>query len=228
MNTSEQFLGMLQISDSLFPIGSFTFSNGLESLAQKHLDHNDIYEFVCTCIAQQIGPTDCVGFGNAYDAMTRSDLDEIVRIDHIIHATKTAKTIRDASTRSGSQMIRCVSRFVDNDNVRLYHTHISDNTTRGTLVVASAVSACAMGLTKQQGMTCMVYSAVTGMISAALRLGLIDHFKGQEMIHSAKDIIIDVINTYIDTPISEMWQFAPQCDIIQMSHEEITSKMFNS
>ena len=228
MDTSEQFLGMLQISDSLFPIGSFTSSNGLEYLALHGSSKKDIYEFICNCITQQIGPTDCVGFGNVYDSVVNNNLDEILYIDQIIYATKTAKEIRDVTVRSGAQMIHCVTKFVNNDTLNRYNTCISNNSTPGTLVVASAVSACVIGLTKQQGMTCFVYSAVAGMISAVLRMGTIDHFEGQKMIHSTKNIISHTISKYINAPLSDMWQFAPWCDIIQMSHEQIRSKMFNA
>ena len=228
MDINEQFLGMLQISDSLFPIGSFTSSNGLEYLAVHGSSKDDIYEFICNCITQQIGPTDCVGFGNAYDSVLNDNLDEILYIDQIIYATKTAKEIRDSAVRSGSQMIHCIIKFANNDTLNRYNTSISNNLTPGTLVVASAVSAFTIGITKQQGMTCFVYSAVASMISALLRMGTIDHFEGQQMIHNTKNIISHTISKYIDTPLSDMWQFTPQCDIVQMSHERIKSRMFNA
>ncbi len=64
------------------------------------------------------------------------------------------------------------------------------------------------------------------MVGAALRLGLIQHFEGQIIIHSIKPIISQTIKEYSSKSLIEMWQFAPQVDIIQMSHEKMDSKMF--
>jgi urease accessory protein len=75
-------------------------------------------------------------------------------------------------------------------------------------------------------MMMLLYGFTVGVVGAALRLGLIQHFEGQKIIHSIKPIISETIQEYSDKSISEMWQFAPQIDIIQMSHEKRNSKMF--
>jgi urease accessory protein len=64
------------------------------------------------------------------------------------------------------------------------------------------------------------------MVGAALRLGIIQHFEGQKIIHDIKPIISQTIKEYSNKSLLEMWQFAPQVDITQMSHEKMDSKMF--
>ena len=75
-------------------------------------------------------------------------------------------------------------------------------------------------------MTMLLYGFTVGVVGAALRLGLIQHFEGQKIIHNIKPIISQTINEYSNKSLSEMWQFAPQVDIVQMSHEKMDSKMF--
>jgi len=55
---------------------------------------------------------------------------------------------------------------------------------------------------------------------------MIQHFEGQKIIHKLKPIISDAIVQNQNRTYHEMWQFAPQVDIIQMSHEKMDSKMF--
>ena len=55
---------------------------------------------------------------------------------------------------------------------------------------------------------------------------MLQHFEGQQIIHSLKPVMIEVIKTNIDRPFSDMWQFSPGIDILQITHERMDSKMF--
>ena len=69
MNTDFSDLSLMQISDSFFPTGLYTMSNGLETLfSEKRIASIDeLYELIQTNIVQQIGPADCVALANAYN-----------------------------------------------------------------------------------------------------------------------------------------------------------------
>jgi urease accessory protein len=92
--------------------------------------------------------------------------------------------------------------------------------------VSFAVCCNALKIKKGKSMTMMLYGFTVGIVGAALRLGLIQHFEGQKIIHSIKPIISQTIKEYSNKSLFEMWQFAPQVDIFQMSHEKMDSKMF--
>ena len=72
----------------------------------------------------------------------------------------------------------------------------------------------------------ILYGFTVGIVGAALRLGLIQHLEGQKIIHSIKPIISQTVKEYSNKSLLEIWQFAPQADIFQMSHEKMDSKMF--
>ena len=67
---------------------------------------------------------------------------------------------------------------------------------------------------------------LVSMVGAALRLGMVQHFDGQKIIHELKPDIVEIVNSNIDRPITVMWQFAPGLDIFQIAHERMSSKMF--
>jgi len=66
MNTDFSELSVMQLSDSFFPSGLYTMSNGLETVFdEKRITTADgIQEFIHTIITQQIGPADCVALLN--------------------------------------------------------------------------------------------------------------------------------------------------------------------
>ncbi len=225
----EQELGVMQLSDSFFPTGIFATSNGLEFLftEKKIQGMTDLIEMIRINIIQQMGPSDCVALANAFDSANKHDFDRVIETDNIVFATKSIKEIRDASVRSGAQLIKCVSEFVKDDEIlNQYKNDIIKNKAHGIFPVAFAICCNALKIKKEKSMTMLLYGFTVGVVGAALRLGLIQHFEGQKIIHSIKPIISQTIKEYSNKSLFEMWQFAPQVDIIQMSHEKLDSKMF--
>ena len=231
MNTDEmeQELGVMQLSDSFFPTGIFATSNGLEFLftEKKIQGMTDLIEMVRTNIIQQIGPSDCVALANAFDSASKHDFDKVCEVDNIVFATKLIKEIRNASVRSGVQLIKCVSEFVKDDKIlNQYKNNIIKNKSYGIFPVAFAICCNALKIKKEKSMMMFLYGFTVGIVGAALRLGLIHHFEGQKIIHSIKPIISKTVKEYSNKSLFEIWQFTPQIDIVQMSHEKMDSKMF--
>jgi len=225
----EQELGVMQLSDSFFPTGIFATSNGLEFLfkEKKIQGMTDLIEMIRINITQQIGPLDCVALANAFDSASKHDFDKVIEADSIVFAAKSIKEIRNASVRSGIQLIKCVSEFVKDDEIlNQYKNNVIKNKAHGVFPVAFAISCNALKIKKEKSMMMMLYGFTVGIVGAALRLGLIQHFEGQKIIHSIKPIISKTIKEYSNKSLYEMWQFAPQVDIFQMSHEKMDSKMF--
>jgi len=225
----EQELGVMQLSDSFFPTGIFATSNGLEFLftEKKIQGMDDLIDLIRINIIQQIGPSDCVALANAFDSANQNDFDKVIEVDNVGFATKSIKEIRDASVRSGVQLIKCVSEFVtDDDILNQYKNNITENKIHGVFPIAFAVCCNALKIKKEKSMMMMLHGFTVGVVGAALRLGLIQHFEGQKIIHSIKPIISQTIKEYSNKSLFEMWQFAPQVDIVQMSHEKMDSKMF--
>ena len=54
----------------------------------------------------------------------------------------------------------------------------------------------------------MLYGFSVSMVGAALRLGMLQHFDGQRIIHELKPIMSETVEKNIDRPLSSMWQFA--------------------
>ena len=79
---------------------------------------------------------------------------------------------------------------------------------------------------KEKSMAMLLYGFTVSVVGAALRLGLIQHLESQKIIHDVKSTITQTIKNNEDKSVFDMWQFTPQLDIIQMSHEKMDSKMF--
>jgi urease accessory protein len=224
-------IGLLQLSDSFFPTGMYTMSNGLEALfySDKKAIANpmDLVNLLKVYIENQIGPADCTALGAAYVEAEKNDLSKVIEVDNIIFSMKLIEEIRNASSRSGTQLLRCVGSFVtDHLVLNGYLKAISAKKATGAFPVALAVSAHSLGIPRNKAALIMLYGFTVSVVGAALRLGLLQHFDGQMIIHQLRDTLVGAIRTNIDRPLTGIWQFAPGIDLIQISHERMISKMF--
>ena len=221
-------LSMLQLSDSFFPTGMYSMSNGLEAIfySGKKMKAEELRDLIATLLRYQIGPADCTALGNAYEHAAKFNLHELLEVDRAIFSMKLVQEIRDASIRSGTQLVRCIRSFSDNRILCQYEDALRSGRAFGPYPVALAVAANAFLIPKRKAALIMLYSFSVSIVGAALRLGMLQHFDGQKVIDQLKPPILKVIKENINRPLEGMWQFAPSIDIIQISHERMNSKMF--
>jgi urease accessory protein len=228
-NISIEEISMLQLSDSFFPTGMYTTSNGLEALfySKRTKNANELRDLIKVYIEQQIGPADCTALGNSYEYAQGGNLLKVSEVDQTIFSMKLIQEIRDASTRSGTQLLRCLSYFItDNELLNRYQEAIKNRQAFGAYPVALAVASNALGIPKHKAGLMMLYSFCVSVVGAGLRLGMLQHFEGQRIIHELKPTILETLKKNIDRPLTSIWQFAPDMDIIQITHERMSSKMF--
>jgi len=228
MNTDLSELTLMQLSDSFFPSGLYTMSNGLETIfdEKRVSSENDVHDFLEVVLEQQLGPADSVALSNAYDCAKIKDISGIIACDDVLHSMKLIQESRAASCRAGSQMLKCITMISSNDFLKLYSEKISKNDSPGTHPVVAGVCSFVMGVKKEQARQMMMYGFCVSTTGAALRLGIIDHIQSQKILHKIKPKIHQTLEKFADTKINDCWQFSPQYDLIQMIHEKKFSKMF--
>lgn len=224
-------LGTLQLADSFFPTGMYTTSHGLEALLYtkrlKIIHPRELQEMIKIYLEYQIGPADCTALGNSYSCSERNDLNGLHEIDRTIFSMKLVREIRDASTRSGTQLIRCLVSFITNDELlKNFNESIKAGLANGVYPVALAIACKALDISRNNAGMVMLYGFTVSMVGAALRLGMLQHYDGQRIIHQLKPDILRIVRDCIDRPLASMWQFAPAIDILQIKHEGLSSKMF--
>ena len=221
-------LDVMHLADSFFPTGLFATSNGIESmfLDGKVRTIRELTDLTCLFIERQVGPCDCVMLACAYESAKSLDYEKILRIDSVCAASKTIRETREASIRSGAQLARCVGEFQDGKVLRWYLDGIEAGRLSGVYPVSFAICCHALGIRKEKAMLMFLYGFVVSNIGAALRLGMIQHLEGHAAIHQLKPLIRRTVRENSGKTIGQIWQFCPQIEINQMSHEDLDSKMF--
>jgi urease accessory protein len=221
-------LGIMQLSDSFFPSGIYATSNGLEILIhdRKIKTADELAELLKVFLRQQVGPADCVALCNTYDFIAKNDFEKIIQTDQMLYSMKLVKEIRETSTRAGIQLIKCIQSFKDKKILKLYSDSITKAECTGVYPVCFAIAAYSLGVKKENAAIMLLYGFLVGMVGAVLRMGVIEHFEAQKIIDELKTEIASTVQKNIKKSISDMWQFAPDLDIIQITHEKLAEKMF--
>ena len=221
-------ISILQLSDSFFPTGLYATSSGLEALSQtKKLKSKDIFQFITMQLQLVMGPSDCTAMGYAYESCKKRDIVSLLQADESLYYMKLIEETRVASTRSGNQLLKCVSTFAKNKKMlKEYQIAIDKGKATGVYAVSFGVVTAILDIPKKKAGMMLLYGLVVSIVGAAMRLGILQHFESQKIIHELGPIISHTVLEYIERPISNMWQFAPSLDILQMKHEGISSKMF--
>src|SRR6266540_5032184 len=114
-----QLLGLLQLADSAFPSGAFTFSHGLETLVEEGAVRSaaDVAGLLEVSLLDRLGRADLVILLAVHEA---ADLDEVLELDRQLSTVKLAVDDRVASQRVGRRLAIEVSRLVDDERVAAY------------------------------------------------------------------------------------------------------------
>lgn len=168
-----------------------------------------------------------MALSNTIESASNEDIESILEIDELVHASKGVKAVRESSSRSGIQLIKAIRQAVPKSQIlERYYERIETGEAVGTYPVSFGVCCSALGIDKTKSLLSFLYGFSLSTIGAALRLGIIQHFEGQKIIQMIKPAIADTAIKNAEKPLSEIWQFAPQLEIYQMQHERIDSRMF--
>ena len=232
MSTDKEFQ-IMQLSDSFFPSGMFSMSGGLESLFRHNIVTNgdQIHEFIIEQIEFQLIPCDCSILAKTMDAVKNNDLSQILSIDNKFYSMKLTKDVRNSMVRSGKQVFNCLMHIVNDTNhknhlLKQFKSEIEKNETPCTYPVAMGIYSQCLGISLQSAMKILLYTFCSSIVSAAIRLGIIQHLDAQKIL----GLLTEPVNTFVTNKIkeknSDIWQLTPFTEIHQMYHEHNESKMF--
>ena len=231
MNTNYEF-HLMQLADSFFPSGMFGMSSGLESFVKygKIITSNDVLKFIKQQIKFQLVPCDCVILILAIYAAQSNDIPKIVDIDNRFNSMRLVREVRNASVRSGPQMLNCVMHMTDHNKknkfAHKFMSKIESKETAGTYPVCLGIAANCLGIPKKSAIKMMLYSYSISIIGAAIRLGVIQHLNGQRILTQLSDDINTLSKSIKKKSINNIWQLTPLTDILQMNHEHDDYRMF--
>ena len=225
--TATHLARMLQFGDSVFPIGGFSFSGGLESAIQKGVVSNTatLLAFTRTAV-EQANRGDGIGLVCAHRAASAGDIDEVVRIDARVYARKLSGETRTMSVRMGRKFTELGAHVTDAPALLDWRERVIAGTTPGCYPVALAVNFAAQGLSSRDAFVVHQYGVATTILSAALRLMRISHVDTQQMLYKLNADVDIAWEIAAASGLDDMAGFAPLAEILAAVHVKTHVRMF--
>jgi urease accessory protein len=218
-------LAALQLGDSLFPSGGFTLSHGLETFAELGLvaDATTLQDWLSTSVRWQVATSDGVAAAAAWSA--GDDLELVAEIDRYLLATKLAREPREASMRTGRQMLATLSTIVSG-RLSLYRRLVLAGDAPGLQPVVLGVAGRQLGLNRRETVLLLLHLHVAGCLGAALRLVDVDDVETQRIRYALAPTLAAAASEALAVPWKEMYACAVQTELLTMTHERATMRLF--
>jgi urease accessory protein len=225
--TASHLARMLQFGDSVFPIGGFAFSGGLESAIHQRVVTNasTLLAYARTAV-EQASRGDGIGLVCAHRAARSGDIGEVVRIDALVYARKLSSETRTMSVRMGRKFTEMGAHVTDATELRDWRDRVIAGTTPGCYPVALAVNFAAQGLSARDAFVVHQYGVASTILGAALRLMRISHMDTQPMLYALSADADATYATAAAASLDDMAGFAPLAEILAAVHVKAHVRLF--
>jgi urease accessory protein len=226
-SSTEHLARVLQFGDSMFPIGGFSFSCGLESAIQEGVvaDAATLQAFVRTAV-EQAARGDGIALIAAHRAAAAHKVDALILIDEQVYARKLSEEIRSMSVRMGKKFTEMGVHMIGAPLLCTWRERIETSVTPGCYPVALALNFAAQGLPAREAFVVHQYGLAATILGAALRLMKISHVATQKILYELNGCAEAGYERAAAARLSDMSGYAPLTEILAAVHAKAHVRLF--
>ncbi|WP_161138577.1 urease accessory protein UreF [Propylenella binzhouense] len=214
----------LRLADSLFPSGGFGFSWGLEGLfADGELRRGDLPAFLAASFEQKWLSFDAP-FLQAAFALAREPA-RLAELDAELDLRVAGTAQREGSLRAGRALMGVHVRLGTPGAGELRDLMLAGEGGHQPVVLGAMLALCGLG--RERAMLVAAYGYLTGLCSAALRLGHASHLDVQSALNAMGVRVAEGLSGPIRSPL-EACAFAPLAEIAMLRHPDRTTRLFSN
>ena len=235
ISSGQQLWHLLQISDQFFPTGGYAFSHALETYITEGIVHDRVssHRLLENLCWHAIGPGDLVFCAQAYrlaagGVQTLDTLTALSELDHRLTAYKVPRELRQESQHTGQAFLRAAMALDPVPLVQEFWEHVRHGTTPGQHAIVFGLVAQGLGFDQESTLLAYLYTVLTGLVAAALRLVPLGQSDGQRLLHELAPLGRALIAQYVALSPEDAWSATPGLDIRSMQHERLYSRLCRS
>jgi urease accessory protein len=222
-------LRLLEMSDSQFPVGNFSFSNGLETACYEHIvyDADTLAEYVRAATLQSVY-TDGIAALHAYRAAARGSYEEIVCADAEVMLCKMSDEARRMVMRMGKKLAELAAHIAPSPLLTRLLDDINSGNTPGTYPVVQAVVMHSAGIPEADMFASQAFGVANMILGAALRCIRVSHYETQKLLYDLAPQLSIAYAEVRTLDFDDMHAFVPVIDLMAALHEKGPMRMFMS
>lgn len=218
---------LMQFADSTLPVGSFAFSNGLESALQTQVvtDPAGLLEYVAMA-TRQAARMDGVALLHAHRAAVAGDYDALLFTDRELACRRVGEEQQLMTTRMGKKFAELALKISEFPILGRWLADIRAEATPGCYPVGQAMAFAQLGADEAEAFVVHQYGIASMILSAALRLMRIDHLDTQRILFTVQQHVQDDYLAIRHLSLEEMSVFAPVFDVLVAHHTTTHVRLF--
>jgi len=223
--------GLLHTADSFYPTGAYAHSFGLEGLVQVGTVHDraTLRAFLLEFVLPPLARTDLPVAARAWEAAGAEPPDwaGLRELCFLGAALRGAREPREAAEAIGRQRLE-LAALLHGGLAREFNQRAVDEGWPRPTCVAAAIEGRVLGAPREAVLHALIYAAVAGMISAAVKLLRL----GQNALHTLLAEVLARAPALIAEALAidpaEVGTFNPWWDIAAARHEHADFRLFIS
>lgn len=222
-----QVMRLLQFTDSQFPVGTFSFSNGLETASfEKIVTDAKTLEAFARSQSHQAAFSDGVACIQAYRAYKAGDFTKCKEIDKYLFAFKMNDEARQMGTRMGKKLAELGVKLYSDGFMKEWLDDINMGETPGMYPIAQGIMFALAGVSEKDLFCSHQYGVINMVLGAALRCVKVSHYDTQQILEKLADDVERLYNEASQMELKDMNAFYPELDILASLHEKGNMRMF--
>lgn len=218
---------LLQFTDSQFPVGTFSFSNGLETASfEKIVTDAKTLEDFARSQSHQAAFSDGVTCIHAYRAFKNGNFDECKKIDKFLYSFKMNDEARQMGKRMGKKLVELGCRLYPDVFLKDWLEEIINGKTPGMYPVAQGIMFALAGISEKDLFCSHQYGVINMVLGAALRCVKVSHYDTQKILDTLSNETEHLYKEASQMSLKDMNAFYPQLDILASLHEKGNMRMF--
>lgn len=224
------FMALLQLCDTALPIGSFAFSNGLETYTQQGLigDAVALREWLETILHHGVCGSHLLPVALAHRAAALPDWQQMIRLDQRLTAMKHAREMREASVKTGQGLLRLARQVWPGTLVEQLYTLQQGGQLAAHYALVFGALGYALAWDERLSVEAAGYQWLSGMVSTALRLLPLGQLAGQRLLATLLAGLPTIATAIRQQGWEDLSSTVPEFDIRTMQHERLYSRLFQS
>ena len=224
MQSPGERLALLQHGDSFFPSGAISFSFGLETLSED--GRIDSAPAVASFLEAQLQARWATFDRGALVAAHRAAPDSaaVARVDALLEAATLATELREGSRRAGRALLK-VHADLGTAGAGAYRALVAKGEASGHTAAVQGLVWRGAGLDVTAAETLSAHTFATGILGAAIRLGLFGHIGAQRILQDARDLVVRLLQEPAPD-LDDLCASTPEAEIAVMRHETAATRLF--